>query len=93
MAADWRARLDARVLYANEHYLTLVQRPRQGGVGWLDRIFRATRADDSLQRDDLRRLRGYALKPDPKILTQVSYDMGRFCQKPADLALCEFISR
>ena len=53
---DWRARLDARVLYANEHYLTLVQRPRQGGVGWLDRIFRATRADDSLQRDDLRRL-------------------------------------
>ena len=26
-------------------------------------------------------------------VAQVSYDMGRFCKKPADLALCEFISR
>lgn len=52
----WRERLGQRVLFTNEHYLTLVQRPLQGGVGWLDRMFRATRADASLQRDDLRRL-------------------------------------
>ena len=53
---DWRARLDARVLYTNEHYLTLVQRPLQGGVGWIERLFRAARPADNLQREDLRRL-------------------------------------
>ena len=53
---DWHARLGARVMYANEHYLCLVQRPRQGGTGWIERMFRATRNTDSLQREDLRRL-------------------------------------
>jgi len=34
----WRARLDARQMYVNDLFLTIVRRPLQGQVGLLDRI-------------------------------------------------------
>ncbi len=41
--AAWRARLGGRKLYANELFLTLVRRPLQGRVGWLQSAFTALR--------------------------------------------------
>jgi len=38
--ASWRNRLAARRLYANSLYITLVRRPLQGKVGWLDGLGR-----------------------------------------------------
>src|SRR6201996_6102090 len=34
--AAWRRRLSARKLYVNDLYLTIVRRPLQGKIGWLD---------------------------------------------------------
>jgi type IV secretion system protein VirB4 len=34
----WRRRLDGKRLYVNDLFLTLVRRPLQGRVGWLDRL-------------------------------------------------------
>ena len=44
----WRARLDARRLYVNDLFLTLVRRPLQGRAGWADGLLRhlAGRPDD-----------------------------------------------
>ena len=36
--AAWRARLAARTLYVNDIFVTLVRRPMQGGIGFLDRL-------------------------------------------------------
>jgi len=52
----WHQTLDGRGLYRNSHFLTLVQRPLRGGVGWLDRIWRAGRDSEAVQREDLRRM-------------------------------------
>ena len=41
--AVWRERLDARRLYANDLFLTLVRRPLQGRVGWLQSALRTIR--------------------------------------------------
>jgi len=52
----WHAALGARGLFRNTHFLTLVQRPLRGGVGWIDRLWRASRDSDAVQREDLRRM-------------------------------------
>ena len=36
--ARWRALLGARKLYVNDLFLTLVRRPLQGKIGWVDRL-------------------------------------------------------
>ena len=38
--AGWRERLEARSLYVNDIFLTLVRRPLQGGAGFLERLVR-----------------------------------------------------
>jgi type IV secretion system protein VirB4 len=38
--AGWRERLEARRLYVNDIFLTLVRRPLQGGAGFLERLVR-----------------------------------------------------
>jgi type IV secretion system protein VirB4 len=54
----WRERLTDRQLFVNDLYLTLVSRPLQGKVGWLERLARTTPAADEALRQDLRRLHG-----------------------------------
>lgn len=54
--ARWHQTLAGRGLFRNSHFLTLVQRPLRGGVGWIDRIWRAGRDTDAVQREDLRRM-------------------------------------
>jgi type IV secretion system protein VirB4 len=39
----WRARLGARKLYVNELFLTLVRRPMQGRIGFLEEVVRSLR--------------------------------------------------
>lgn len=52
----WRERLDGRRLFVNALYLTLVSRPAQGKVGWLDRLARAAPSGAAAEAQDLRRL-------------------------------------
>lgn len=52
----WRERLSSRGLFVNDLFLTLVSRPPQGGVGWLDRLVRAAPRGADAQAQDLRRL-------------------------------------
>ena len=48
--AAWRAKLDSRRLYVNELFLTLVRRPLQGRVGFLQSLFTGLRgAGDSTE--------------------------------------------
>jgi type IV secretion system protein VirB4 len=53
----WRGRLAARRLFVNDLYLTLVHRPLQGRVGWLDGLFRSSTGSEAANlSQDLRRL-------------------------------------
>lgn len=54
--ADWQGKLRSRTLFINEHYLTFVQRPLQGSVGLLDRMFQSLGSSDPDHADALRRL-------------------------------------
>lgn len=45
----WRSRLESRRLYVNELFLTLVRRPLQGRVGFLQETFRALRGASDRQ--------------------------------------------
>lgn len=58
--AKWRARMEARQLYVNDLFLTLVRRPLQGRAGTFDRIraffSKSARAESSAASNDLRQL-------------------------------------
>ncbi|MGA0605246.1 VirB4 family type IV secretion/conjugal transfer ATPase [Phenylobacterium sp. VNQ135] len=45
----WRERLSTRQLYVNDLFLTLVRRPLQGRIGWLEALFSGMRAAASPQ--------------------------------------------
>lgn len=52
----WRERLEARSLYVNDLFLTLVRRPLQGEAGLLDRLLRRAAADPRETERELRQL-------------------------------------
>jgi type IV secretion system protein VirB4 len=54
----WRGRLATRRLYVNDLYLTIVRRPLQGKVGWLDGLMRTFGGDRHLAQNvtDMREL-------------------------------------
>lgn len=58
--ARWRERLQAKQLYANELYLTLVRRPLQGRIGVADRLRswlgKSSRGQDATRSAELRSL-------------------------------------
>jgi type IV secretion system protein VirB4 len=45
--AAWSSRLATRQLFVNDIFLTIVRRPLQGRVGWLERLQRLTRKSDA----------------------------------------------
>ncbi len=54
--ARWREQLQARRLYVNDIFLTLVLRPTQGSAGMIERILKGPRARDADISRDLRDL-------------------------------------
>jgi type IV secretion system protein VirB4 len=46
----WRQRLATRRLYANDLFITIVRRPLQGRMGWLDRLMRTGEHVDAVGR-------------------------------------------
>jgi type IV secretion system protein VirB4 len=54
--ARWREQLEARSLYVNDIFLTLVQRPLQGRAGFIDKLLKGPRLRDADIERDLRQL-------------------------------------
>jgi type IV secretion system protein VirB4 len=54
---QWRARLEARQLFVNEQFLTLVRRPPRGKTGWPERVSRwMNKSEQQLDPTELREL-------------------------------------
>ena len=47
----WQTKLANGRLYSNELFLTLVSRPLQGSAGFVERLFRSSRSQDTLVRE------------------------------------------
>lgn len=90
----WRARLDARQLFVNDHYLTVILRPLQGGVGLMDRLLRSARLGADTVPQDLQRLHAITdgiasslAHYGPRKLAVVQTAQGEFSELASFLAL------